>query len=698
MRDCRFVFPSIIGDEDEGSEDDELVHGRENLSYFILNKDKGMNKINLLNKLIYKIPNSEISKLSNDEFKVMMSIIPTAKVCQSILEMDEIQLVSKINMIPVHILKIIIGNLSTEKFNLISTCLTTYQLSSIINSCSVDRIESLLLFNSGESADSVARIRIIFENLTDFSGSLISSFDKNIIKIISPILDMRRIREILPYFNKEQVEIFFQMCTDVSIIEFSIYLLDVDLVKVATSNINLQLSVEILGEITTTVGIGNSDQLSNLNPTFLQMCLGITTRYTRLFLLFFLPRFNTQELSIIFSLLPESLIGIASTRISINNLLEIVDNIKSHNIKYIVENVSEEFLPLLFVKLNSIQIGYAVQELSPDIFLKVLLVLSTDQLYAAIPSLTFEQKEKFMDIFYNVDEDAFPFYIHSFETYHLAIAVRITELRHLVLGNFSSLSRKQIWIITPLLRSDDIISIIPTLDHDKISAMTNNIKYYQKFSIITDLEKNIKRLHAEIDEINKSIIFFSNIINDLEKKSTISSSEIVKIQKINMNISKNYIQIKEIYRIHEHLYYLNVSEHYFKIWNAIKIKLPSLSIQVHKIKKKIDSGDGMNGLVNKRIKKSDTRENMNFSIISENIDNSECFDTTQMWIYYNNVREALREGLGEDLEDELDEIDISWEDLIECKLFSKEDYEKLDIESIADLKQYIISRNESDYD
>ena len=69
-----------------------------------------------------------------------------------------------------------------------------------------------------------------------------------------------------------------------------------------------------------------------------------------------------------------------------------------------------------------------------------------------------------------------------------------------------------------------------------------------------------------------------------------------------------------------------------------------------------------------------------------------------MWIYYNNVREALREGLGEDLEDELDEIDISWEDLIECKLFSKEDYEKLDIESITDLKQYIISRNESDYD
>ena len=45
-----------------------------------------------------------------------MSIIPTAKVCQSILEMDEIHLVSKINMIPVHILKIIIGNLSTEKF------------------------------------------------------------------------------------------------------------------------------------------------------------------------------------------------------------------------------------------------------------------------------------------------------------------------------------------------------------------------------------------------------------------------------------------------------------------------------------------------------------------------------------------------------------------------------------------------------
>ena len=57
MRDCRFVFPSIIGDEDEGSEDEELVHGRENLSYFILNKDKGMNKITLLNKLIYKIPN-----------------------------------------------------------------------------------------------------------------------------------------------------------------------------------------------------------------------------------------------------------------------------------------------------------------------------------------------------------------------------------------------------------------------------------------------------------------------------------------------------------------------------------------------------------------------------------------------------------------------------------------------------------------
>ena len=106
----------------------------------------------------------------------------------------------------------------------------------------------------------------------------------------------------------------------------------------------------------------------------------------------------------------------------------------------------------------------------------------------------------------------------------------------------------------------------------------------------------------------------------------------------------------------------------------------------------------MNGLVNKRIKKSDTRENMNFSVISENIDNSECFDTTQMWIYYNNVREALREVLGEDLEDELDEIDISWEDMIECKLFSKEDYERLDIESIADLKQYIISRNESDYD
>ena len=61
----------------------------------------------------------------------------------------------------------------------------------------------------------------------------------------------------------------------------------------------------------------------------------------------------------------------------------------------------------------------------------------------------------------------------------------------------------------------------------------------------------------------------------------------------------------------------------------LKLNSHHFSIQVHKIKKKIDSGDGMNGLVNKRIKKSDTRENMNFSIISENIDNSECFDTTQ---------------------------------------------------------------------
>ena len=107
--------------------------------------------------------------------------------------------------------------------------------------------------------------------------------------------------------------------------------------------------------------------------------------------------------------------------------------------------------------------------------------------------------------------------------------------------------------------------------------MTNNIKYYQKIFYNIGIGKKIlKRLNKEIDEINKNIIFFSNIIDDLEKKSTISSSEIVKIQKINMNISKNYIQIKELYRIHEHLYYLNDSEHYFKIWNAIKIKLPPL--------------------------------------------------------------------------------------------------------------------------
>ena len=119
--------------------------------------------------------------------------------------------------------------------------------------------------------------------------------------------------------------------------------------------------------------------------------------------------------------------------------------------------------------------------------------------------------------------------------------------------------------------------------------------------------------------------------------------------------------------------------------------LKSIFEKIRDFQKRIDAGDGTNGVINRlvKIRNRIVHENEGDSSVPPTLlqDQLILSDHESVWEIYNGTREAFEKIFGRDA----DTDDFSWEDLINANLLTEDDYTSRGIDDIEKLKRYLES-------
>ena len=269
----------------------------------------------------------------------------------------------------------------------------------------------------------------------------------------------------------------------------------------------------------------------------------------------------------------------------------------------------------------------------------------------------------------------------------LTVAISFQEMRPMVLLNFSEFSRKQLWFLIPVMTADDIVDNIWCISDEKINIAISNIKIHQIIAISSILERKINVLIQINENIIKDFKNLEEKINliylELNKGNYNISADIFQIQKINRKLLLEKKLYKNFLMIHKRLHsFVKCSIYHYK-YNDLNNSTELLFLKINNIQNKIDTGDGINGLINiwYRLRSKNSSPKNNF------LDNETCCNYDKIWNIYNNVKETFIEIF--ESSDKIEETDATWEDIIRLKLFKKEDYEENGIDTIDKLKNFL---------
>ena len=248
---------------------------------------------------------------------------------------------------------------------------------------------------------------------------------------------------------------------------------------------------------------------------------------------------------------------------------------------------------------------------------------------------------------------------------------------------------------------DDIFRIIELLDDSKRQLVINNINDKHIQDIENDLLLRINVLNLKETFLKTNTVEFENKLLLLERKLNTDSIMIIdlelkSIQKLYMNLLHKKYELQK--RVSRYEYFIEKLSN--KHVNIFTVLLRDLKISFDKIllfKDRMDAGDGVNGVINKLIlmknKQRMELQDDTSSSDSDNILKNEQIlsNYDEIWDVYNKTREIFEKIFG--INCSIDDIDLSWEDLISNNMTTEEAYSSKNIKTLEDLKMYINSRN-----
>ena len=246
------------------------------------------------------------------------------------------------------------------------------------------------------------------------------------------------------------------------------------------------------------------------------------------------------------------------------------------------------------------------------------------------------------------------------------------------------------------------------LSEGKKNLVIYNISDRQISSVEEDLMLNLPLLRLKDRILKRMCVDFHEKISEIENRLQFGRiKELEEIEEHISSVQKEYLEIShrkyDLKRDgNKYIHFVDrIRSNYKTSIRNLVISLEESFEQIYSFQKRIDSGDSINGVINKLINIRNTRgltKSGSSSNISDSLlkDESILADHEGIWEIYNNTRETFRKMFPTD---DIDDTGLCWEDLINHKFIYEKDYNDNDIETIEELVNFIKNgkeKNEND--
>ena len=632
-------------------------------------------------KIFKSLPVRSLIELNNDVFIDIIPYLSASRISTMLLEMNEIEITNKWNLIPFENILNSINLFEDSCFKTVIHNTEDYQISDILRTVKNEKLSKILIILKYENNSN--KLRAYIDNIDNNKLEYVKHlFDDTIFEKI-PDSICKKIVHIGPLLSKTQAKQLLDSHKDDTVkIEKTLLHVNIENIKFLVESLNALTKINVLGNLISP----NVGSIISLNPSFLQICIGLTFSTIKFFMFPFVSNLTPSELKICIKLISNEYISILTNKLSLSDLISVIPSLDPIQVRYIFTDASDTTLVTIIPHLSNKQIFFAFSELEVSSFWKIIPLLSCEQLWVVIPVITYDQKQSVIEKYFTIATEVIEFYIELVPEYIIAIGVSFYEIRNIIFDNFIKLSRRQIWYAIPIIQGDYIYSLISKIPKNILTCVLNNIKQDQIFELATIIERkcvglNIteKRMNNLYKNISKRI---DTISNNLEIKNYENvDDDLIFVRKYNLELVSLKVEYNIELQAQEILKNFSFCPNYKRQITGILVRKKSLSDNIHKIQTMIDSGDGVNGIANEWLKVKPKKDD-SISVL----DNSIASDTDKVWEIYNNVKESFVELF--DDEDKLGDINLCWEDLIEMDLLTVEDYDENDIETLEELKNF----------
>ena len=432
-------------------------------------------------------------------------------------------------------------------------------------------------------------------------------------------------------------------------------------------------------------------------PTFLETCISLDYPQVKGYFYKYFCYYTVEEIKVFFNILDKESTKEAMIYCQFESMKDIIPTLDCLKVREIIKVIPESILIQIFSKLAKDKQIFSFSNLSVEQFWKILPTLSTQQLYEIIPFISYAHKMDIIENYFEVSDTVFQYSLETQAPYIIAIGFSFIQTKSKLIKNAHYLTRQQLWISIPVMDIEDIFEVLNILSESKIQIIVNNITQKQIEDIQNDLMLNLNILGIKEKFLKNNTDIFDKELESLERRIEINEvllveSEIRKIQKNYLNLLNKKYELKKNIQKYEN-FVDKIGAKYKTIFNILLKSVIEIFSKICDFQKRIDKGDSVNGVLNKLITLKNKEKINNPSIESDSIltDERIVSNYDEIWNIYNNAREIFEKIFGKNKK--IDDINLSWEDLINNNLTTEQSYEAKNIKTLEDLKMYITSRN-----
>ena len=290
-------------------------------------------------------------------------------------------------------------------------------------------------------------------------------------------------------------------------------------------------------------------------------------------------------------------------------LIEIIPDMDILKIGELTPFINDDIVVQVFSKLSKDKLRFCFPLLSVSQFWNVLNSLTTEQIQQIIPYISNHQRLSVLSKHYSVDENLIEHYFETYTPAVIALGFTFISSKHLLIHNCNVLTRQQLCLSVPNIKIDDIFKILEIILDDKKDIIINNISPSQMKDIEKDLDLNFPILSIRERFLKNACLMFErrlqNVENMIREFETLTieliDDKIEKIQKDYMDIlNKKYELKKSCDKYNNFSTKLNTSN--LENIQNLCTYLKTLFAKIQDFQKRIDAGDGTNGVINKLVK------------------------------------------------------------------------------------------------